>query len=137
MASGPSATRRWGRGVRLCREWDARPSFGSSARFSLHYQYTDTPVGSFFCSTTWTGGRVHRVPRCGFDDALLFRGRTRRTAGFGFPDEPAVALSWSVVKWLGGQALPGPARISAFSHPPVSSIDLPRSRVVESISTAG
>lgn len=36
---------------RLCRQWSARTAAESAERFSLHYQYTHTPDGTFFCST--------------------------------------------------------------------------------------
>jgi transcriptional regulator with XRE-family HTH domain/predicted transcriptional regulator len=36
---------------RLCREWSARSAADSADRFSLHYQYTDTPAGTYFCFT--------------------------------------------------------------------------------------
>ncbi|MDP3983828.1 MAG: XRE family transcriptional regulator [Acidimicrobiia bacterium] len=63
---------------RLCREWSARVAFDSADKFSMHYQYTDTPAGTFFCSTY-----VDPDPNTptaitfgvGFDDARLLRGR--------------------------------------------------------------
>jgi predicted transcriptional regulator len=36
---------------RLCRQWPARTAADSAERFSLHYQYTHTPAGTYFCST--------------------------------------------------------------------------------------
>lgn len=38
-------------GQRLCRKWSARRAFESEDAFNLHYQYTDTPSGSFWCVT--------------------------------------------------------------------------------------
>jgi len=38
-------------GQRLCRKWSARSAFESEDAFSLHYQYTDTPAGRFWCVT--------------------------------------------------------------------------------------
>jgi len=63
---------------RLCREWSARAAFGSTDKFSLHYQYTDTPAGTYFCSTY-----VDPDPNTplavtfgvGFTDAQFLRGR--------------------------------------------------------------
>jgi transcriptional regulator with XRE-family HTH domain len=62
---------------RLCREWAARAVFGSADRFSLHYQYTDTPAGTFFCSTYLEpdAGSNAVTFGVGFDDARFFRGR--------------------------------------------------------------
>lgn len=36
-------------GQRACRHWSARRVFSSPDRFSLHYQYTDTPSGTYWC----------------------------------------------------------------------------------------
>jgi transcriptional regulator with XRE-family HTH domain/predicted transcriptional regulator len=38
-------------GQRLCREWGARAAFSSPEKFSIHDQWTDTPGGTYFCST--------------------------------------------------------------------------------------
>lgn len=63
---------------RLCREWSARAAFASTDKFTLRYQYTDTPAGTYFCSTY-----VDPDPNAatavtfgvGFDDAQYLRGR--------------------------------------------------------------
>jgi XRE family transcriptional regulator, fatty acid utilization regulator len=36
-------------GQRMCRHWSGRQVFSSSDRFSPHYQYSDTPSGTYFC----------------------------------------------------------------------------------------
>lgn len=36
-------------GQRACREWSARHVFTAADRFSIHYQYTDTPTGTYWC----------------------------------------------------------------------------------------
>ena len=38
-------------GHRLCRWWSARQAFESDDAFALHYQYTDTPSGTYWCAT--------------------------------------------------------------------------------------
>lgn len=38
-------------GQRLCREWGTRQAFVSDARYTIHYQYTDTSGGTFWCAT--------------------------------------------------------------------------------------
>jgi XRE family transcriptional regulator, fatty acid utilization regulator len=38
-------------GQRLCRWWSARQAFESDDAFSLHYQYTDTVNGAYWCAT--------------------------------------------------------------------------------------
>lgn len=63
---------------RLCRRWGARVTFDSADRYTTHRQYTDTPVGTYFCSTHIEEGRE---PPLGvtlgvrFQDARWFRGR--------------------------------------------------------------
>jgi XRE family transcriptional regulator, fatty acid utilization regulator len=36
-------------GQRMCRQWSGRQVFSSADRFSLCYQYSDTPTGTFWC----------------------------------------------------------------------------------------
>ncbi|HTU74265.1 MAG TPA: helix-turn-helix domain-containing protein [Trebonia sp.] len=36
-------------GQRMCRQWAGRQVFAAANRFSPHYQYSDTPSGSYFC----------------------------------------------------------------------------------------
>jgi transcriptional regulator with XRE-family HTH domain/predicted transcriptional regulator len=38
-------------GQRLCRWWSARAAYASEDAYSLHYQYTDTPAGRYWCVT--------------------------------------------------------------------------------------
>jgi transcriptional regulator with XRE-family HTH domain len=38
-------------GQRLCRWWSARQAFESEDSYSLHYQYTETVGGTFWCAT--------------------------------------------------------------------------------------
>jgi transcriptional regulator with XRE-family HTH domain/predicted transcriptional regulator len=38
-------------GQRLCRRWAARAAFESEDSYSLHYQYTETVRGTFWCAT--------------------------------------------------------------------------------------
>jgi transcriptional regulator with XRE-family HTH domain len=38
-------------GQRLCRWWSSRQAFESEDSYSLHYQYTKTPTGTFWCAT--------------------------------------------------------------------------------------
>ena len=38
-------------GQRLCRYWGARTAFKSPEKFATHNQWTDTPAGTYFCST--------------------------------------------------------------------------------------
>ena len=63
---------------RLCRHWGARVTFRSPDRFDTHHQYTDTPNGTYFCTTHVETGRdpAHAITLgVQFKDARWFRGR--------------------------------------------------------------
>ena len=65
-------------GQRLCREWGTRQAFHSEDKFSMHYQYTDTSEGTFWCGTHVEAGRepLNAITvGVRFDDAKHFRGR--------------------------------------------------------------
>jgi predicted transcriptional regulator/DNA-binding XRE family transcriptional regulator len=38
-------------GQRLCREWGTRRAFHSDDKYAMHYQYTDTANGTYWCGT--------------------------------------------------------------------------------------
>lgn len=91
---------------RLCRWWGAKNTFESHDRFGTHHQYTDTPEGTFFCTTHVEPGRepAHAVTLgVAFADARWFRGReTERRASSTCPDpaccrlpSPELADRWS------------------------------------------
>ncbi len=97
-------------GQRLCREWATRRAFSSDDRFAIHYQYTDTPAGTFFCSTHVEAGRhpQHAVTvGVRFEDARWFRGwDTDRRAASRCPDGPCcrqpppeLAAEWAGYAW--------------------------------------
>ncbi|WP_248242681.1 XRE family transcriptional regulator [Microbacterium kunmingense] len=94
----------------VCRQWSARSAFEEQNRTTEHYQYTDTPAGTFWCSTQTgvTGeGEFSITVGVPFDDAKWFRGRETATrATSTCPDEsccrrpPAdVASRWSGKAW--------------------------------------
>lgn len=63
---------------RLCRQWGARVTFASEDKFGTHHQYTDTPNGTYFCTTHVETGRkpAHAITLgVHFDDSRWFRGR--------------------------------------------------------------
>ena len=63
---------------RLCRRWGARVTLDSTDRFSTHHQFTDTPAGTYFCTTHVETGRepAHAITvGVRFEDARWFRGR--------------------------------------------------------------
>lgn len=91
---------------RLCRRWGARMTFDSQDRFATHHQYTDTPEGTYFCTTHTEAGRepAHSITvGVGFDDARWFRGRdTHNRETSTCPDpaccrapSPELAEKWS------------------------------------------
>ena len=62
----------------VCRHWSARRAFARTTRTTEYYQYTDTPVGTFFESTQTGSGTTDEfsitlgVP---FAESKWFRGR--------------------------------------------------------------
>src|SRR6266566_4201217 len=44
-------------GQRMCRSWSGRRVFSSADRFSSHFQYSDTPAGTFWCVAHIDPGR--------------------------------------------------------------------------------
>lgn len=94
----------------VCREFAARSAFAQQNRTVEHYQYTDTPAGTFWCSsqTGKTGdGEFSITVGVPFDDARWFRGReTSKRATSTCPDEACcrrpdaeVAARWSGKAW--------------------------------------
>lgn len=94
----------------VCRRFLARAAFEETNRTTEHYQYTDTPAGTFWCSTQTgiTGeGEFSITVGVPFDDARWFRGReTQKRAVSTCPDEaccrrpPAdVAARWEGKAW--------------------------------------
>ena len=77
-------------GQRLCRQLGARAVYASDDRFDIHYQFTDTPAGSFWSATHLTPDDAARALTTGvrYADARWFRGRrTARQAESRCPDE--------------------------------------------------
>jgi hypothetical protein len=75
----------------VCRRFLARSAFEEQNRTTEHYQYTDTPAGTFWCSTqtgTTSAGEFSITVGVPFDDARWFRGReTQKRATSTCPDE--------------------------------------------------
>lgn len=94
----------------VCRHFAARAAFSEQNRTVEHYQYTDTPAGTFWCSSQ-TGrtadGEFSITVGVPFDDARWFRGReTQKRAVSTCPDEsccrrPDAALTerWAGRAW--------------------------------------
>ncbi len=64
-------------GQRLCREWGTRQAFVSDARYTIHYQYTDTSSVTYWCATfVEAENEAPRAITVGarFEDAKWFRG---------------------------------------------------------------
>ncbi|MEY9853600.1 transcriptional regulator with XRE-family HTH domain [Leifsonia sp. EB41] len=97
-------------GQTVCRKWGARNAFARTNRTTEFYQYTDTPAGTYWCSTqtgsTADGGYSISVG-VPFDQAKWFRGReTTARAESRCPDEscckrPATELTghWAGKAW--------------------------------------
>jgi XRE family transcriptional regulator, fatty acid utilization regulator len=75
----------------VCRRFLARSAFEEQNRTTEHYQYTDTPAGTFWCSTqtgSTDGGEYSITVGVPFDDAKWFRGReTAKRSSSTCPDE--------------------------------------------------
>ena len=75
----------------VCRKFAARAAFGEQNRTTEQYQYTDTPAGTFWCSSqtgTTSDGEFSITVGVPFDDARWFRGReTQNRATSTCPDE--------------------------------------------------
>ncbi len=75
----------------VCRHFAARSAFGQQNRTTEHYQYTDTPAGTFWCSSqtgSTTAGEFSISVGVPFDDARWWRGReTQKRAASTCPDE--------------------------------------------------
>lgn len=91
---------------RLCRRWGARVTFGSAEKYATHHQFTDTPEGTFFCTTQIEAGREppHAVTvGVPFAEARWFRGNDtelRETSTCPDPEccrmpEPDLMRKWS------------------------------------------
>ncbi len=70
-------------GQRMCRHWSGRQVFSSAERFSPHYQYSDTPAGTFWCVAQIDPGRERGFAitlGVAYAESRWFRGRdtTRR-----------------------------------------------------------
>ncbi|MET0736508.1 MAG: helix-turn-helix domain-containing protein, partial [Microbacterium sp.] len=94
----------------VCRRFLARAAFEEQNRTTEHYQYTDTPAGTFWCSTqtgTTAEGEFSITVGVPFDDAKWFRGRETQMRGVSTcPDEaccrrpsPVAAERWAGKAW--------------------------------------
>lgn len=96
-------------GQRVCRHWGAREVFRSAEKFSVHYQYTDTPAGTFWDVNHVETGQPRHAVTVGtrVADARWFRGRiTNRRTSSRCPDtsccsRPTAELSrrWEGFAW--------------------------------------
>ncbi|RZV42483.1 MAG: ImmA/IrrE family metallo-endopeptidase [Acidimicrobiia bacterium] len=95
-------------GMRLCRKWGTRQAFHSRDKFDIHYQYTDTADGTFWCGTHVEDNRVAAITAgADFADAQFFRGRdTKRHTVSGCPaptccrrPDDEVSKRWDGLTW--------------------------------------
>src|SRR5580692_6576443 len=103
-------------GQRMCRQWSGRQVFTAADRYSPHYQYSDTPSGTYFCigQVDQGGGNAGYAITLGvpFDHSRWFRGResTIRTRSR-CPDgdccqraPAALAERWEGMAWPSARA---------------------------------
>jgi len=119
---------------RLCRKWGGRVTFDSHDRFATHHQYTDTPAGTFFCTTHVEAGREPAnaiTLGVRFDDARWFRGRdsqNRETSTCPDPTCCRVPEASLLARWSEGVIVSArsQARILGLMTPdPYPEVDMP------------
>lgn len=97
-------------GQLVCKEWSARQVFRVEDRMSPYYQYTDKPVGTYWCTSrieASAAGEFSISVGTRFADARWFRGReTRNRRNSRCPDtgccrepEAALAAKWADAAW--------------------------------------
>lgn len=116
-------------GQMACRRFAARRAFSEQNRTTEHYQYTDTPAGTYWCSTqtgTTSEGDFSITVGVPFDDARWFRGReTPQRAQSRCPDESCCRRppTDAAERW-GGKAWPS-ARVHMHMFSPLPRGDFP------------
>ncbi len=120
-------------GQRLCREWGTRQAFHSEDKFSMHYQYTDTSDGTFWCCThvEATQEPVSAITvGAAFKEAQFFRGRqTDRHSVSRCPDpsccrRPAGALASRWEGWAWPSVRPNSHVLAAMPVETIPGVDL-------------
>jgi predicted transcriptional regulator/DNA-binding XRE family transcriptional regulator len=120
-------------GQRLCREWGTRQAFHSEDKFSIHYQYTDTSAGTFWCCTHVETGRDPMsaiTVGAAFDEAQFFRGRqTDRHSVSRCPDpsccrNPAGELASRWEGWVWPSVRPNSHVLAAMPVETIPGVDL-------------
>jgi transcriptional regulator with XRE-family HTH domain len=102
-------------GQRMCREWAGRRVFGAADRFSVYYQYTDTPKGTYWCLSHIDPSHERDFAitlGVRYEDSRWFRGReTGNRAKSACPDgdccqrPPAeLAQRWEGMAWPSARA---------------------------------
>jgi hypothetical protein len=102
-------------GQRMCRHWSGRQVFSAPDRFSPHYQYSDTPSGTYWCVASVDPGSDRGfaitlgVP---YEHSRWFRGReTSKRVTSSCPDPEccqrppaALAARWEGMAWPSARA---------------------------------
>ncbi|RAY11127.1 XRE family transcriptional regulator [Actinomadura craniellae] len=102
-------------GQRMCREWAGRHVFAADDRFSVYYQYTDTPTGTYWCLSHIDPSHERDFAitlGVRFEDSRWFRGReTTNRVKSACPDgdccqrPPAeLAQRWQGMAWPSARA---------------------------------
>ncbi len=115
-------------GQRLCKRWGTRAVFTSPDKYSLHYQYTDTSNGTFWCAShiIVDSEPLHAITvGTDFQHVRFFRGReTERHTESGCPDQaccrtpsPGLVERWGGHVWPSviGRSYPGAPVPGAFA----------------------
>ena len=100
-------------GQTVCRRWTARSVFNSTDRITENYQYTDTPSGTFWCSSqtgSQPGGQFSITVGVPYLHSKWFRGReTTRPAEVDLPRRRLLPAPVQRPWWSSGPAGPGRA----------------------------
>jgi predicted transcriptional regulator/DNA-binding XRE family transcriptional regulator len=102
-------------GQRMCRQWSGRQVFSAADRYSPHYQYSDTPSGTYWCVASVDPGSdrgfaiTFGVP---YEHSRWFRGRdTPQRLRSACPDPgccqrppAALAARWEGLAWPSARA---------------------------------
>jgi XRE family transcriptional regulator, fatty acid utilization regulator len=102
-------------GQRMCREWAGRHVFGATDRFSVYFQYTDTPKGTYWCLSHIDPSHERDFAitlGVRFEDSRWFRGReTANRVTSGCPDGDCcqrpptdLAQRWEGMAWPSARA---------------------------------
>ena len=101
-------------GQKLCRWWSSRQAYDSDVSYALHYQYTETVTGTFWCVTRIDLDRDHgdavTVGTGGGGGPLVPRLRYEATGRLDVPRPGVLPAPGVLTPWPAGKRWPGRRR---------------------------